>query len=75
MEVQILSVLAGHVSQLAGLSGVKQLLHPHIQSKENVEKLISTWCDGLGSVPSTWRHLLEAISGVGLPELCANTDL
>ena len=61
MGVQIMSVLASHVSQLASLSGVPQ--------SQSVEELISQWCAGLGSVSPTWKHLLEAISGVGLPEL------
>jgi len=71
MGVQIVSVLAAHVSQLAGLSGVRELPQPQTQSEEEVEKVISAWCDGLSSVPLTWKHLLEAISGVGLPDLCA----
>ena len=69
MEVQIVSVLAGHVSELASLSGVTQLPEPQSQPEEYVEKLISQWCAGLSSVSPTWKHLLEAISGVGLPVL------
>ena len=68
MGVQIVSVLASHVSQLASLSGVA-LPEPQTQSEEYVGKLISRWCAGLGSVSPTWKHLLEVISGVGLPEL------
>ena len=69
MGVQIVSVLASHVSQLASLSGVTPLPQPQSQSEEYVEKLISQWCAGLSSVSPTWKHLLEVISGVGLPEL------
>ena len=71
MGVQIVSVLASHVSQLASLSGVTPLPEPQSQSEEYMKKLISRWCDGLSSVSPTWKHLLEVISGVGLPELRA----
>ena len=74
MGVQIVSVLASHVSQLASLSGVTPIPQPQSQSKEYVEKLISLWCAGLSFVPHTWKHLLEAISGVGLPELKAEIE-
>ena len=74
MGVQIVSVLASHVSQLASLSGVKQLPEPQSQPEECVEELISRWCAGLSSVSPTWKHLLEVISGVGLPELRADIE-
>ena len=74
MGVQIVSVLASHVSQLASLSGVTPLPEPQSQSEEYVEKLISRWCEGLSSVSPTWKHLLEVISGVGLPELRAEIE-
>ena len=72
--VQIVSVLASHVSQLASLSGVMPLPQPQSQSEEYVGKLISRWCVGLSSVSPTWKHLLEVISGVGLPELRAEIE-
>ena len=74
MEIKIVSVLASHVSQLASLSGVTPIPQPQSQSEEYVEKLISQWCAGLSSVPHTWKHLLDAISGVGLPELKADIE-
>ena len=74
MGVQIVSVLASHVSQLASLSGVTPLPQPQSQSEGYVEKLISQWCAGLSSVSPTWKHLLEVISGVGLPELRAEIE-
>ena len=74
MGVQIVSVLASHVSQLASLSGVTPLPEPQSQSEEYVEKLISRWCEGLSSVSPTWKHLLEVISGVVLPELRAEIE-
>ena len=74
MGVKIVSVLASHVSQLASLSGVTPLPQPQSQSEEYVEELISQWCDGLSSVSHTWKHLLEVISGVGLPELRAEIE-
>ena len=74
MGVQIVSVLASHVSQLASLSGVTSLPQPLRQSEEYVAKLISQWCAGLSSVFPTWKHLLEVISGVGLPELRAEIE-
>ena len=74
MGVKIVSVLASHVSQLASLSGVTPLPQPQSQSEEYVEKLISRWCVGLSSVSPTWKHLLEVISGVGLPELRAEIE-
>ena len=74
MGVPIVSVLASHVSQLASLCGVTPLPQPQSQSEEYVEKLISRWCDGLSSVSPTWKHLLEVISGVGLPELRAEIE-
>ena len=72
MGIRIVSVLASHASQLASLFGVKPLPQPLSQSAEEyVENLISWWCAGFtsASVSPTWKHLLEAISGVGLPEL------
>ena len=74
MGVKIMSVLASHVSQLASLSGVTPLPQPQSQSEEYVKKLISRWCDGLSSVSPTWKHLLEIISGAGLPELSADIE-
>ena len=74
MGVQIVSVLASHVSQLASLSGVTSLPEPQSRSEEYVKKLISQWCLGLSSVSPKWKHLLEVISGVGLPELCAEIE-
>ena len=74
MGVQIVSVLASHVSQLASLSGVTPLPEPQNQSEEYVEKLISQWSEGLSSVSPTWKHLLEVISGIGLPELRAEIE-
>ena len=74
MGFQIVSVLASHVSQLASLSGVTPVPQPQSQSEEYVEKLISQWCDGLSHVSPTWKHLLEVISGVGLPELRAEIE-
>ena len=74
MGVQIVSVLANHVSQLASLSGVTPLPEPQSQSEEYVDKLIHLWCAGLSSVSPTWKHLLEVISGVGLPELRAEIE-
>ena len=74
MGIQIVSSLAGHVSQLASLSGVMPLTQPQSQSEEYVEKLISQWCAGLSSVSPTWKHLLEVISGVGLSELRAEIE-
>ena len=40
MGVQIVSILASHVSQLASLSGVTPLPEPQSQSEEYVKKLI-----------------------------------
>ena len=74
MEVQIVSVLASHVSQLASLSGVTLLPEPQSQSEEYVKNLISRWCAGLSSVSPTWKHLLEVISGIGLAELRAEIE-
>ena len=74
MGVRIVSALASHVSQLASLSGVTPLPQPQSQSEEYVVKLISQWCAGLSSVSPTWKHLLEVISGVGLPELMADIE-
>ena len=74
MGVQIVSVLARHVSQLASLSGVTPLPQPRSQSEEYVEKLISWWCQGFSSVFPTWKNLLEVISGVGLAELRAEIE-
>ena len=74
MGVQIVSVLASHVSQLASLSGVTPLPEPQSQSEKYVEKLISWWCAGLSSISPSWKHLLEVISGVGLPELRAEIE-
>ena len=75
MGVQIVSVLASHVSQLASLSGVTPLPEPQSQPEEYVKKLISRWCDGLSSISPTWKHLLEVISGVGLPKLRAEIEV
>ena len=74
MGIRIVSVLASRISRLASLSGVTPLPKPQTQSKKYVEKLISQWCSGLSSVTPTWKHLLEVISGVGLPELCAQIE-
>ena len=74
MGVQIVSVLANHVSQLASLSGVMPLPEPQSQPEEYVKELISLWCAGLCSVSPTWKHLLEVISGVGLTELRAEIE-
>ena len=74
MGVQIVSVLARHVSQLASLSGVTPLPEPQSKHQEYVEELISLWCEGLSSVSPTWKHLLEVISGVGLPKLRAEIE-
>ena len=74
MKVQIVSVLASHLSQLASLTGVTAFENWHSQSIKHVMKLVSQWCAGLGSIPPTWKHLLEAISGIGLPELSAQIE-
>ena len=74
MGIQIMSVLANHVSQLASLSGMTPLPEPQSRSTECVEKLISQWCAGLSSVSPTWKHLLEVISGVGLTDLCKQIE-
>ena len=74
MGVQIVSVLASHVSQLASLSGGTLLPQPQSQSEKYAGKLISRLCVGLSSVSSTWKHLLEVISGVDLPELRAEIE-
>ena len=74
MGMQIVSVLASHVSQLASLSGVTPLPQPQSQSEKYVEELISRWCEGLSSVSPTWKHLLEVINGIGLPELRADIE-
>ena len=66
MGVQIVSVVASHLSQLASISALPE---PQTQSKEQVKEWISQWCAGLSSVPPTWKNLLEVISGAGLPEL------
>jgi len=74
MGVQIGSVLASHLSQLASLSGVTPVPGPQTQSGEYMEKLITGWWAGLSSVSPTWKRLLEVINGVGLPELCAQIE-
>jgi len=47
MGVQIVSVLAKHLSQLANLSGVTALPHPKTQSEEDVEELICWLSSGV----------------------------
>ena len=74
MGVKIVSVLASHVSQLASLSGVTPFPWLQSQPEEYVKKLIWRWCAGLSSVSPTWKHLLEVISGMGLPELRAEIE-
>ena len=81
MGIQIVSALANFHSQLMIKSGVQLQVQvdsighkivipdPQTHPGQYVEEVYSQWSAGHSQHPPTWRHLLEVLRDICLPEL------
>ena len=88
MGIQIVSALANNHSQLLTTSGVqlqelqekykygRKIAFPDPQTDPGryVEEMFSQWSAGRSHRLPTWRHLLEVLRNIGLPELSQQID-